>query len=105
MNRQMEALRPVVNSQEEDAPEGQMDHLVAANGHNAEDDVFDDSKVYLSKNEHAETAEESDGHTDSQGQDEASRLRSLATDVRDQDDLERDIGRQVGRETSLAPSS
>ncbi len=30
-----------------------------------------------------------------QGEDEASRLRALATDVRDQDDLERDIGRQV----------
>ncbi len=30
-----------------------------------------------------------------EGDDEASRLRDLATDVRDQDDLERDIGRQV----------
>lgn len=29
------------------------------------------------------------------GDDEASRLRNLATDVRDQDDLERAIGRQV----------
>jgi len=29
------------------------------------------------------------------GGDEASRLRALATDVRDQDDLERDVGRQV----------
>jgi len=29
------------------------------------------------------------------GEDEASRLRALATDVRDQDDLERDVGRQV----------
>ena len=29
------------------------------------------------------------------GDDEASRLRDLATDVRDQDDLERAIGRQV----------
>lgn len=28
--------------------------------------------------------------------DEVSRLKGLATDVRDQDDLERDIGRQVG---------
>lgn len=34
-------------------------------------------------------------HVDAQAEDEASRLRSLATDVRDQDDLERDIGRQV----------
>lgn len=29
------------------------------------------------------------------GEDEASRLRALATDVRDQDDLERDVGRQA----------
>lgn len=34
-------------------------------------------------------------NSDIQGQDEASRLRALAADVRDQDDLERDIGRQV----------
>jgi hypothetical protein len=30
-----------------------------------------------------------------EGEEEASRLRHLAADVRDQDDLERDIGRQV----------
>ena len=30
-----------------------------------------------------------------EGEDEASRLRALAADVRDQDDLERDVGRQV----------
>lgn len=29
------------------------------------------------------------------GGDEASRLRALATDVRDQDEMERDVGRQV----------
>ena len=29
------------------------------------------------------------------GKDEASRLRALATDIRDQDELERDVGRQV----------
>lgn len=29
--------------------------------------------------------------------DEASRLKDLAADVRDQDDLERDVGRQVRR--------
>ena len=37
------------------------------------------------------------GDVDLQGGDEASRLRALATDVRDQDDLERDIGRQVSK--------
>lgn len=30
-----------------------------------------------------------------QGEDEATRLKALAADVRDQDDLERDVGRQV----------
>ncbi|MCJ1271341.1 hypothetical protein MMC22_011241 [Lobaria immixta] len=35
------------------------------------------------------------GDVDLQGGDEASRLRALATAVRDQDDLERDIGRQA----------
>lgn len=30
-----------------------------------------------------------------QGEDESSRLKALTTEVRDQDDLERDIGRQV----------
>ena len=33
--------------------------------------------------------------SDTLGEDEASRLRDLATEVRDQDDLERDIGRQA----------
>ena len=32
---------------------------------------------------------------DTMGEDEAVRLHGLATEVRDQDDLERDIGRQV----------
>ena len=32
---------------------------------------------------------------DIHGEDEATRLRALAADVRDQDDLERDVGRQV----------
>ncbi|KAL9046349.1 MAG: hypothetical protein Q9214_000796, partial [Letrouitia sp. 1 TL-2023] len=35
-----------------------------------------------------------DGDFEVQGADEASRLKALAADVRDQDDLERDIGRQ-----------
>ena len=48
------------------------------------------------------SAEESQGNTqaslirsDTLGEDEASRLKDLATEVRDQDDLERDIGRQA----------
>ena len=42
-----------------------------------------------------ENPESSPSHADSLGQDEASRLKDLATEVRDQDDLERDINRQV----------
>lgn len=41
---------------------------------------------------HAQTES---GQTNVEGEDEATRLRALATDVRNQDDLERDIGRQV----------
>ena len=40
--------------------------------------------------------------TDTVGEDEAIRLEGLATEVRDQDDLERDIGRQV-RSLRLPP--
>ena len=39
---------------------------------------------------------------DAVGEDEAVQLKGLATEVRDQDDLERDIGRQV-RSLSLPP--
>lgn len=35
------------------------------------------------------------GNINTQGEDETSRLKALTTEVRDQDDLERDIGRQV----------
>lgn len=35
------------------------------------------------------------GQMNVEREDEATRLRALATDVRNQDDLERDIGRQV----------
>lgn len=40
-------------------------------------------------------AQPESGQMDVEGEDEATRLRALATDVRNQDDLERDIGRQV----------
>lgn len=42
---------------------------------------------------HSANGRESGTHID--GGDEASRLRALATNVRDQDDLERDVGLQV----------
>ena len=40
-------------------------------------------------------AQPGNGQMNVEGEDEATRLRALATDVRNQDDLERDIGRQV----------
>ena len=48
-----------------------------------------------------QTGEEAGGATEQasgspvDGKDEDSRLRALATNIRDQDDLERDVGRQV----------
>ena len=42
-----------------------------------------------------ESASSQDIQSNLNGDDEASRLRALATDVRDQDDLERDVGRQA----------
>lgn len=39
--------------------------------------------------------DETAGNITTQGEDESSRLKALTTEVRDQDDLERDIGRQV----------
>lgn len=44
-------------------------------------------------------AEPNDDETsgiNTKGEDESSRLKALTTEVRDQNDLERDIGRQVG---------
>lgn len=40
--------------------------------------------------------------SDVHGEDEATRLRALAADVRDQDDLERDVGRQVQPKSLLS---
>lgn len=40
-------------------------------------------------------AQPGNGQMNAEGEDEATRLRALATHVRNQDDLERDIGRQV----------
>ena len=39
--------------------------------------------------------DETTGNINTQGEDESSRLKALTTEVRDQDDLERDVGRQV----------
>lgn len=40
--------------------------------------------------------DEASGNINTKGEDESSRLKALTTEVRDQNDLERDIGRQVG---------
>ena len=43
------------------------------------------------------------GQSDANGQDEASRLKAWTTNVLDQDDLERDINRQVPDPNELEP--
>lgn len=45
--------------------------------------------------ESTKTSQPSLVHSETLGEDEAARLKDLATEVRDQDDLERDIGRQA----------
>lgn len=45
--------------------------------------------------------DETAGNIITQGEDESSRLKALTTEVRDQDDLERDIGRQVSETDQL----
>lgn len=58
----------------------------------------DDGDTIQVKRESVDEAPSSGvGEVDLHGGDEASRLRALATDVRDQDDLERDVGRQVSK--------
>ncbi len=96
MDPQTETLPSIVDIKGEDAPEVEMDHLEAVEGYNAKSVTVNERPTDSSSKGLAATSEESTGHGDARGQDEASRLRSLATDVRDQDDLERDIGRQVG---------
>lgn len=64
--------------------------------------AMDDIKDVISESESKATSQTNGKEptpntkkSDIQGEDEAYRLRALATDIRDQDDLERDIGRQV----------
>lgn len=51
--------------------------------------------IMTSNKEETVISDEMEAQPVQEGDDEASRLRNLATDVRDQDDLERAIGRQV----------
>lgn len=51
--------------------------------------------MVMSNKEETVIPDEMEAPPAQEGDDEASRLRDLATDVRDQDDLERAIGRQV----------
>lgn len=102
MDPQIEALPSIDGKKDEDALEVKKDHAEVSKDQNLRDRILDDRNMEQSGEEYTESTKESAGRIDEQGQDEASRLRSLATHVRDQDDLERDIGRQVGQQTSSA---
>ncbi|KAI4118397.1 MAG: hypothetical protein LQ345_001566 [Seirophora villosa] len=55
-----------------------------------------EDEMQINRNPSAEPSSPSDAANDPvHGEDEATRLRALAADVRDQDDLERDVGRQA----------
>ena len=88
-------LPSVADRQVGDAPEFEMGHRAVANGRNTRDSIAGSDRYEIACKDFSESLETNTGQDDAQGQDEASRLKSLATDVRDQDDLERDIGRQV----------
>lgn len=104
MDPEIETLPSIDGKKEEDALEVKEDHLELYKGQNTRDGILDDRTIYSFGEELTDALEDSGGRVDEQGQDEASRLRSLATHVRDQDDLERDIGRQVGQRTSSTTS-
>ncbi|KAL8668372.1 MAG: hypothetical protein Q9168_006997 [Polycauliona sp. 1 TL-2023] len=57
------------------------------------DDNMEEQQLATAATEPSSLAEPPE--IDVQGEDEATRLRALAADVRDQDDLERDVGRQA----------
>ena len=82
---------------EEDTPKVRTDYIAMANSHNTPNGVFKDERADSSCGGLTDSSEEGAGYTKAEGQDEASRLKALTTDMRDQDDLERDIGRQVGQ--------
>lgn len=56
---------------------------------------LDQDKLQDGSSETATDAPAESSQQDVQGTDESSRLRALDADIRDQDDLERDITRQV----------
>lgn len=83
---------------EEDVLQLKENYLALPKGQISRDGILDDRTIDPSAKEFSEAPEGSAGRIHEQGQDEESRLRSLATHVRDQDELERDVGRQVGQE-------
>ena len=89
---------------EDDVLQLKEDYLALPKGQISRDGILDDRAIDPSAEEFSEAPEESAGRIHEQGQDEESRLRSLATHVRDQDDLERDVGRQVGQKISSTTS-
>lgn len=89
---------------EDDVPQLKEDYPVLPKGQISGDGILDDRAIDPSAEAFSDAPEESAGRIHEQGQDEESRLRSLATHVRDQDDLERDVGRQVGQKISSTTS-
>ncbi len=100
MDQQTETPPSNAEKKEKDATEVATNPVATTNGHNTANGVFKDERGDLSYGEPADSSDEGAGHTKAEDQDEASRLKALTTDVRNQDDLERDIGRQV-RQTSV----
>ena len=96
MDSQIEPLPLTIVKQEENAPEVTIDSLKWPDSRDTVNNVMEDGILDSTHRELVETSEETPGHANTEVEDEASRLKALATGVRDQDELERDIGRQVG---------
>ena len=96
MDSQIEPLPLTIVKQEENAPEVTIDSLKWPDSRDMVNNVMEDGILDSTHRELVETSEETAGHANTEVEDEASRLKALATGVRDQDELERDIGRQVG---------
>ena len=98
MGSQTESLPSTVVKKEEDVPEVTIDSPKGANGRNITNGVIKDGSLNSPRGGLIEVSEDTATHAGAEGEDEASRLKALATGMRDQDDLERDINRQVGHQ-------
>ena len=95
-----ESLPSNATENEEDARKVTLGSPEVGMNRSTTDGFKDDENSGSSNRGLVEASDDNTGHTNADGEDEASRLKALATGVRDQDDLERDIGRQVGQQTS-----